>query len=354
MAVTIRAVAKVAGVSISTVSRALSAPETVAPATRERVEQVVRELGYRPNRAASGLITGRTNCLGLVVPDLANPFFADVCKGVQERARLAGYSVFIADTDEDASLEVELVRSLAKQVDGIILASARGTDDAVARLATESPLVLLNRDLDGVDSVTFDNGAGVRSLMRHLVALGHRSIAYAGGPVGSWSSRHRGEAFLAYRSEVPDLELVELGSFSPSFAGGVQAADLAIASGVTAIVSFNDLMALGLIDRLRQRGLRVPDDLSVAGFDDIPVSTMIWPNLTTIDTPRQQIGRAGVDALLLKIRGGAEAAPPRGPQIQVELIVRQSTGVAARAGGQARAAGAVERVGSADTAVAAE
>ena len=338
MGVTIRAVAEAAGVSISTVSRALSAAaDSVAPETRDHVRRIADELGYRPNPAARGLITGQTHCIGLVVPDLENPFFASVCKAVQERARRAGYSVFVADSDEDPTLEDELVHSLVKQVDGIIFASARGADDAVQRWAQQAPLVLLNREVEGVASVTYDNAGGLRAIVQHLVALGHRTIAYAGGPERSWSSRQRREAFLAADQGTPDLATIDLGFFPPSFEGGVQAADLAIAAGATAVVGYNDLMAVGLIHRLRQRGLRVPEDVSVSGFDNIPISTMIWPNLTTIDNPRTQIGKAGVDWIVGSLRGQKEPVEPTDP-IPVQLIVRGSTGVAPHAPDHARSA----------------
>ena len=323
MAVTIRDVASAAGVSIATVSRALATPGQVAEATRERVQEAVRVLGYRPNPAARGLITGRTGNIGLVVPDIENPYFGSICKGVQSRVRAAGYAVFIADTDEDAVLETEVVGSLAKQVDGIILCSARGTDAALLDQAV--PLVLVDRVVDGVPSVNCDNIGGVQAAMAHLSALGHRSVAYAGGPATSWSNRVRVAAMRAFSAGAPALDLIELGNFPPSYQGGLQAGDLAIASGATAVVAFNDLVAVGVVERLRQRGLTVPADMSVVGFDNVPVSTMVWPNLTTVDSPRVQMGRASVDMLLDLVlnRAGTVA-----PDIGAELIVRQSTGVA--------------------------
>ncbi len=326
MAVTIRDVASRAGVSISTVSRALALPDQVAEVTRLRVQETARSMGYRPNRAARGLITGRTGSIGLVVPDLENPFFGSICKGVQARARSAGYAVFIADTDEDQTLEAEVVRSLTKQVDGVILCSARGTDAAVARLAEEGPLVLVNRTLPNIPSITFDNGGGLRAVVRHLVALGHRKIAYCAGPMTSWSNRERSVAFRAYGVESPELDLIELGNFPPFFSGGIQAGDLAIASSATAVVAFNDLIAVGLLDRRRQRGLSAPGDMSVTGFDNVPVSTLVWPNLTTVDFPRIQMGRASVDTLLDTVLGSSGDFRAV-DEIPVELVVRQSTGV---------------------------
>jgi LacI family transcriptional regulator len=325
MPVTIRDIARATGVSISTVSRALAAPEKVASATLTLVQETATAMGYRPNHAARGLITGRTGCIGLVVPDLENPYFGAVGKGVQARARAAGYAVFIADTDEDPEAELEAVRSLTRQVDGVILCSARSSDAAVRTLAAGGPLVLVHREIGGIPSIAYDNAGGLRTLMSHLVALGHRRIAYAGGPVASFSNRQRGDSFRSFTSPHAELDLVDLGTFPPMFSGGVSSGDLAIACGATAVVAFNDLVAVGLIDRLTERGVSVPGDISVAGFDNTPVSTMVRPHLTTIDSPRQQIGRASVDLLLDLVTGSVDRPTP---ELGVELIVRGSTGVA--------------------------
>ncbi len=328
MAVTIRDVARAAGVSISTVSRALSSPDQVAEETRLRVQDAARTMSYRPNRAARGLITGRTGSIGLVVPDLENPFFGSICKGVQARARSMGYAVFIGDTDEDPAVEAEVIRSLVKQVDGLILCSARGSDQALERFAAESRLVLVNRRVGDLPSLTFDNGEGLRILLRHLIALGHRRIAYAAGPSTSWSDRRRSDAFRAFAAEAADLELIELGNFPPVFAGGIQAGDLAIASGATAVMAFNDLVAVGVLDRLRQRGVRVPHDISVTGFDDVPISSLASPTLTTVNFPRIQMGRASVDLLIGELDGRSEEGHPV-REMAVTLVVRESTGVVA-------------------------
>lgn len=331
MAVTIRDVAREAGVSISTVSRALANPDQVAEATRTLVQQTARSMGYRPNRAARGLITGKTGSIGLVVPDLENPFFGRISKGVQARARQAGYAVFIADTDEDPSVETEVVHALSKQVDGVVLCSARGTDDEIRALAAEGPLVLVNRQLPDIPSITFDNAGAVEAVLRHLVALGHRGIGYAAGPLTSWSNRERATVLRSLCEASPDLTLIELGNFPPYFSGGVHAADLAIASGVTAVVAFNDLVAVGLMDRLRRRGIRVPEDMSVTGFDNVPAATLVWPNLTTVDFPRMSMGRKSVDALL-DIVFERSPLPDATRQVPIELIVRESTGIARPAG----------------------
>jgi DNA-binding LacI/PurR family transcriptional regulator len=327
MAVTIRDVAREAGVSISTVSRALAAPEQVAEATRIHVQATAVRMGYHPNSNARSLITGRSGSIGLVVPDLENPFFGSVCKGVQARARVAGYTVFVADTDEEPGLEADIVRSLIKQVDGVILCSPRTTDQDIRQLADETPLVLANRFIDGIPSIIFDNGGGLVVVMRHLVALGHRRIAYAGGPLKSWSNGERATSFGKFGQENPDVELIELGNFPPYFSGGVQAADLAVATGATAVVAFNDIMALGIIDRLQQRGLSVPDDMSVTGFDNVAVSTYVRPNLTTVDLPRVQMGRMSVDALLDSVLDRRSPTAPATQELAADLVIRQSSGV---------------------------
>ncbi|MGI8458577.1 MAG: LacI family DNA-binding transcriptional regulator [Propionibacteriaceae bacterium] len=329
MAVTIRDVARAAGVSISTVSRALSAPDRVAEDTRLRVRRAARALGYHPNGSARGLITGRTGCIGLVVPDLENPFFGSICKGVQARARSLGYAVFIGDAEEDAAVEAEVIRSLVKQVDGLILCSPRGSDRVLERFAQDKPVVLINRRVGDLSALTFDNGGGVRAAMHHLVALGHRRIAYAGGPTTSWSDGKRITAFRACSATFPDLDLIELGHFAPVFAGGVQAGDLAIASGATAVMAYNDLMAVGVLDRLRQRGVGVPRDVSVTGFDDIPIAGLASPTLTAVAFPRFQMGRASVDVLMDVLGQDVDTHPER--ELPVQLVVRESTGVAATA-----------------------
>ncbi|MFL4478967.1 LacI family DNA-binding transcriptional regulator [Paeniglutamicibacter sp. ORCA_105] len=326
MAVTVRDIARIAGVSISTVSRALSSPEMVNAATRARVQETARKLGYTPNLNARNLISGRSGAIGLVVPDLENPFFGSMAKGVQARARAAGYAVFIADTDEDASVETEIIRGLSHQVDGVIVCSARGTDASIQQLAKEMPLVLVNRRVPEVPSITFDHAESFRSIMGHLMALGHRRIAYAGGPQASWANLQRERSFAAAGQEFPELELVELGNFQPVFTGGIHAGDLAIASGATAVIAFNDLVAVGLMDRLRHRGLSVPGDISVTGFDNVPVSTLVWPTLTTVDFPRVQMGRTSVDALLEALQGTPRKSECH--EVPFELMVRESTGVA--------------------------
>jgi DNA-binding LacI/PurR family transcriptional regulator len=272
-------------VSVSTVSRALAKPEDVAPDTLARVLDTARGMGYRPNLAARGLITGRTGIIGLIVPDLENPFFASVTKGVQSRARDGGYAVIISDSDEDPSQEAGLVRDLAQRVDAMVMCSPRAPDSVIAELAGECTLVLINRSSADIPTVKIDNLEGVALAMVHLRALGHRRIAYVGGPSTSWSNMARLDALRTVVAQSADTELIDLGSFQPYVSGGIAAADLVIASGATAVLAYNDLVAYGLLDRFRQRGVAVPGDLSVVGMDNLPMSRLTTPSLTSVGIP---------------------------------------------------------------------
>ncbi|MFI2361944.1 LacI family DNA-binding transcriptional regulator [Promicromonospora sp. NPDC019610] len=346
--VTVHDVARAAGVSISTVSRALTAPERVAAATRDRVTRAAAELGYRPNVAASGLRMGRTHAVGLLVPDLENPYFASVTKSVQARARAEGYEVFVADSDEDPDVEPELIGALAARTDGLIVASPRSGEAELRAALVGVTAVLASRELpaaaghdaaghDGaapagaseaetpaIPFVAVDDADGVAQVLGHLHALGHRSVGVAAGPPSSWSGRRR-LAGLVDAAARWDLDLVRLGTFQPYFGGGTRAADHAVASGVTAVVAFNDLMALGILSRLRERGIDVPGRMSVVGFDDVQLATLVSPALTTVHAPLARLGRRAVDLLLARLRGGDT---PVSVQLPVELTIRGSSGPA--------------------------
>ncbi|MFF5288614.1 LacI family DNA-binding transcriptional regulator [Paractinoplanes globisporus] len=322
MAVTIKDVARVAGVSASTVTRALTMPELVHPETRERVRRTAVTLGYHPNRAARGLITGRTGNIGLLVPDLGNPFFPSVVKGVQARAHEADYAVFLADTDEDATAEAGLVRRLSKQVDGIVLCSPRMPDEELRTLVADTPVVLVNRRIAKVPSVTPEFPDAMRQAVSHLTALGHRRIAYVAGPRSAWANRER---LRSLRALTKDIELIEIGNVMPMFEGGVAAADQVLAADVTAVIGYNDLVALGLLNRFMARGVAVPGDISVLGFDDIALAAMVHPSLTTVALPKEQAGRAGVD-LLLQLLTEPDRSTAARRELPAQLMVRGSTG----------------------------
>ena len=319
--VTIQDVARAAGVSVSTVSRALAAPEMVREATRLHVVETANRLGYRPNRAARGLITGKTGNLGVIVPDLSNPFFPAILKGVQSQARGADYAVFLADCDENGAEEAALVQAMAKQVDGVILCSSRMSPSQLERTIGTTSLVLINRSVRDQPVVIMDVAGGMRQAVDHLAALGHSRIAYLQGPRNSWSNQQRRRGLR--RAARRGITVNELGPFAPTFEGGLHAADLALAEDVTAIVAYNDLMALGVLSRLADRDVKVPADVSVLGFDDIPMAGMATPPLTTVAMQNGRAGRAAVDLLVSQI-SGADAGELR-RELECQLIVRAST-----------------------------
>jgi LacI family transcriptional regulator, galactose operon repressor len=325
MAVTINDVARAAGVSASTVSRALSLPDKVDPATRERILRVAEHLGYQPNRAARGLITGRTGNLGLILPDLANPHFPSLVKTIQHHAHRADYQLLMMDTDEDPSVELSLVRSLAKQVDGVILCSPRMRPADLREAAALGPTVLVNRRAPYVAAVIFDHVDGMRQILAHLADLGHRDIGYAGGPRSSWSNQERLRGLREVSAQL-DLHLVELGHFHPTFEGGRVAVEGTLLSGVTAVVAYNDLVAVGLCRALAERGVEVPTDLSVVGIDNITLAGMVQPALTTLALPTDTAGRAAVD-MIVKLLTDLTITATGTPRVDVpaELLVRDST-----------------------------
>ena len=339
MPATIRDVARESGVHISTVSRAFSAPHLVNPETRVRVLAAAESLGYRPNRAARALITGRTHNIGLIVADIANPFFPPLIKAAEREARHRDYHVFVADTNEDPTVEEDLIHALAKQVDGILLCSPRLSNSVIEQLSREVPLVVINRQVAGLPAVVMDVGQGARLAIEHLVGLGHRDLALVGGPRGSWTNREiRRAAGNAARSA--EANLVVIGPNPPTEDGGIAAAEHVRRAGVTAVLAYNDLMAIGLIEGLDRLGVLVPEELSVVGIDDIALSRLTRPRLTTVATPTGAAGRAAVDMLLQQDgswshragRGGTRSVSGDDRRttaqvtLQTELVIRDSSG----------------------------
>ncbi|HEX7490943.1 MAG TPA: LacI family DNA-binding transcriptional regulator [Candidatus Limnocylindrales bacterium] len=318
----IREVARRANVSPATVSRAFSEPGLVRQETLARVLAVAEELRYRPSRAARSLTTGKTGNIGVIVPDLGNPFFPAILKGAQARAREADHAVFLADSEENPRLEIELVRAMARQVDGVLICSSRLSEADLQQLLRDTTLVLLNRRVGGASSVQMDAVGGMRQAVEHLVALGHRRVAYVSGPRQSWSNRERRRG-LRTSSRAKGLEVVEFGPFAPHFEAGQQAADLAVAAEVTAVIAFNDLMALGVLSRLADRGIGVPEQISVVGFDDIPMASMATPHLTTVAVPLEQAGRVAIELLLEQLASPGSGTHEQG--LASQLIVRAST-----------------------------
>jgi len=328
--VTLHDVAREAGVAVSTVSRALSNPDRVSPRTREHVQAIARRLDYRPNRVAQTLLTGRTQMLALLVPDITNPHNFGLIRGAEAQARAAGYTLVIGDSQEDADLELAHAERLGSAVDGLVLAASKLPEAQLRQLQGHRPVVLFNRQVPGFPSVVTDSADGSRQIVEHLVALGHRRLVYLGGPQTSWTDGERGRA-LSEHAQAAGIEMVRRGPFSPTVEHGAAAADVALATEATALIAFNDLLAIGVLQRLARLGVDVPGELSVVGYDDIFGSDFCRPPLTTVTSPAEPAGRAVID-LLLSSRVASEGPDAETePQIVLptRLRVRDSTAVPA-------------------------
>ena len=317
--VTLHDVARRAGVAVSTVSRALSTPERVNVRTREHVQAVAAELGYRPNRLAQALHTGRTHMLAVLIPDITNPHNFGLVRGAEAQARAAGSTLVIGDTQGGPELEAAHLDRLASSVDGFVLAASRLPDDELRALAGRSPVVLFNRRVEGLASLVTDSADGSRQIVDHMVALGHRSLAYLAGPPVAWSDAQRWRA-LSEAAEAAGIRIVRCGPFAPTLDGGPAAADVGLATGATALVAFNDLLAIGALRRLAERGIEVPRQVSVVGYDDIFGADFCSPPLTTVAGPVDDAGRMLVDVLL----AGRDPAPEI--TLPTQLRIRGSTG----------------------------
>jgi LacI family transcriptional regulator len=288
-------VASLAGVHPGTVSRALSHPERVAPETRVRIEAAIKELRFVPNRAARGLKVGRTGNVAVIVPDITNPHFAALVRAVEHAARRAALQVLLVDTGEQPRLEVEAARSLTNEVDGFIVLSPRRLHRELEALGTKPP-VFVNRPVSGYASVLLRTAPAINEALRHLASLGHTSLAYLRGPSGSWATAERREA-VRRTSRATGTRLVELPGSAPTFEAAAELVDGIVASGVTAVMAFNDQMALGVLAGLAQRGISVPHDVSIVGCDDVPMAAMVAPSLTTVGMPIERAGETAVSLL---------------------------------------------------------
>ena len=328
MRVTLRDVAEQAGVSVATVSRALSRPEMVSEESRDRIQEISLQLGYRHSRIPRDLAPGSSGTLGVIVPDLLNPFYPALLKGAQSRAREHGLHLLLADAEEAPDGELPLVRTLAPQVDGILLCSSRMSESDLEEAAALTRLCLVNRDHPGLASISFDALSGVRATVRHLAALGHRRIGYVGGPRASRSEAERRDSLEQVGAEVA-AEIVDLGHFPPSIHGGISAAETLLLHELGAALVYNDVMAIGLISGLSSLGYSVPADVSVAGWDDIEFAPVSSPALSTVRVPRHRIGALGIDALT------AGAGVVTRQRVETRFVARDSTARCGAGSGEA-------------------
>jgi DNA-binding LacI/PurR family transcriptional regulator len=321
---TIDEVATQAAVSKSTVSRAFSRPGSVNAATRARILEAASIVGYQPRNGVSLASRRRTGNVGLIVPDVGNPYFQPLLKAVQHEAVTQQYPLFMGAGENDPQAEAEIARSMAHHVDGLLLASSRMEEGDIIALAAELPVVVVNREIAGIPSVSLASGEGMAQAVEHLVALGHRRIAYLSGPPRFQASVERLDALRTVVAQLK-VEVVELGPFQPSFESGQRATDLVMSTSCTAVIAFNDLTALGLMARAAELDIVVGRDLSVIGFDGLWLAATSNPPLTTVAAP---VGEAGTFAAreLFKALSGQSAGGHR--RLGADLIVRSSTGPA--------------------------
>lgn len=328
---TIADVARAADVSIMTVSRAVNDKPGVGPELRQRIMALAEEMGYRPNHIARGLATRQTATIGLVVPDIANPFFARIARGAEDAAFEAGYSLFLINTAEELPREQAALESLLqKEIDGIILCSSRLPSDELQESVSRFPaVVLVNRELptplDNVAQLNVNDELGARLAVQHFVAQGRQRIAFVAGPATSLSGQRR---FDGYRAALKaaglgfDPELLE--HCAPTTAGGSEAAGAILERRpkVDAMLAFNDLVAAGVIQACTDAAHDVPDKIAVIGFDDVPLAQVMRPQITTLHVNQPQLGRLAMQTLLATISGEDTVMPSY--QLDPELIVRES------------------------------
>jgi LacI family transcriptional regulator len=326
---TIYDVARLAGVSTATVSRALNGTGQIAQATRVAIDAAVEQLGYQPNTVARSLVTKSTETIALLLPDITNPFYAALVSGIQQRALETGHTMLLCTTEGDPEREEQYLTLLrAKQVDGVLVDGLVLPPERIARFVREGlPIVCLDRDVDSaaVPLVQVDNRLGARMATEHLLSLGHTRIAHVQGAPELGISVERVQGYreaLADAGISFDPHLLAIGSFTEE--GGYEAArSLLETPGFTAVFAANDLSAIGVINAIVESGRRVPADVSIVGFDDLRLSRFTTPPLTTIHQPALEIAELATQ-LLLELASGREVRQLR-HLLEPALVVRSST-----------------------------
>jgi len=326
-------VARQAGVSLMTVSRVVNNKDDVSPETRQHVQATIKQLGYRPSDVARGLVTKRTGAIGLVVPDVSNPYFSEVVRGAEHVAYAKNYSVLLGNTEEDTERELAVLQSLEeKRVDGVVLCSSRLAEDELEEAISRHPAaVLVNRRLEfndergSVGVVMLDDIGGGQMATQHLLNSGHRAIGFLAGPPASHSGRGRQEGYriaMTAAGAAPPSEWIK--HCAPTVEGGRESTHELLSNQpeLTALFCFNDLVAIGALQTCVDLGRGVPDDIAIVGFDDIPLAALVSPALTTCRTSRYELGTRAMDLLLERIDGCTDEC--REIVLPIELVVRNS------------------------------
>ncbi|MDU0347230.1 LacI family DNA-binding transcriptional regulator [Actinomyces sp. MRS3W] len=327
-AVTIYDIAVRAGVAPSTVSRALSRPGRVSTETSDRILQVAEELGYkhaRPRRSPSSVED--TYVIALVIADVSNPFFSQVMIGLQESARANGYTVLLIDSREDASEERAAIERVLHLIDGVVLSASRMSNSAIQQFNRAVPVVSLNRQVPGITSILPDSAQGMRAVVEHLAEYGHTSVTYLAGPADSWANGARWEA-LTQACHALGVRPRRIGPFPPTIGGGVRALDAWRRRPTTAVVGYNDVLAIGFMKSALAHGLRVPEDVSVIGIDNAGLSTLTNPGLTSLAAGSRRLGARAATAIVGHLRHRSQPQPAV-TVLEMSLQERQSVGPAA-------------------------
>lgn len=339
MAITIKDIAKRAGVSHSTVSRALRMNNLVSDETARQIRQVAQEMGYRPSAVARSLKTKRTQVLGVIVSSISDPFFSEILNGIEVSAQARGYSLFIAASQHDPIKERQIVQTMMEQrTDGVIICSSSFSPEHGRQLLSYGfPVVVVNHQgSEGFNySIYHDDVDGSSQITQHLISLGHKRIAYLGNSQSGKTTQDRLQGFLDAMEkadlEVPESYIHHVAGGEPSLGAESVEYFARLTPGPTAIVCFNDMLAIGVLKGCQLAGLRVPEDLSVTGFDNITFSAFTSPSLTTIDQPKFSIGQEAAQ-LLLDLLQAVDGTIPDTPNVKVlqgKLLVRESTGIPA-------------------------
>jgi LacI family transcriptional regulator len=319
---TIYDIAKLAGVNPSTVSRALTSPGRLNAKTEAKVRAAAKELNYKANPFARALPTGRTKMIGLMIADITNPMFANAVRGAESMAMKYGYTLVIAESQESTMIEASALEKIQAAVDGLVMVTSRLSDEQILELNSQKPIVLMNRVVKGVQDVVPQNAAGIDAAVQHLASLGHKHIGYLSGPTNSWMSNERWKLLMKCALKEK-MTIVEIGPNSPSINGGQSAFDRVNASGVSAVIAYNDLVAIGLMKAAREAGIDVPSKLSIIGFDNIFGSDFTSPPLTTIMMPLEEIGSRAIETLLKEL--GEDVKSEKQETLTTSLVLREST-----------------------------
>lgn len=316
MAATLTDVAARANVSLATASRAFKDPSRLSSDALKRVLTAATEVGYGSRSPK----VGRT--FGVVVPDISNSALAGQVKAIQNQAWQGRHRMVLADTNEDITREQEILETMSQEVDGILLCSPRLPSARILQATGSLPLVIINGEADLAASVLMDVNEGLAQAIEHLHALGHRKVVYVPGPVSSWANSRRHSAVAKHCLER-EVELAVVGNQAATVLGGLAAAAAVVSSGATAVIAYNDLVALGVQSGVRHLGKRCPEDISVVGIDDLDVAAVAQPSLTSVRVEMERSGSLGLEMLLDLIDGKPRS---RGEvHIQSQLVVRNST-----------------------------